>query len=129
MIRTLATAVFLLVTAPALAQGQSGGAAAKAPKPTKADVQKVVKIISDDKAKTKLYCALAALNEEVLAAEEKKDTKKVEELSRRIETTEEKLGVEFVNLMEGLDQIDPESEESEAIFQALDPLDELCFKE
>jgi len=40
---------------PALAQAQQGGPP-KVPKPTKADVQNVVQIVTTDKVKTQAYC-------------------------------------------------------------------------
>jgi hypothetical protein len=46
-----AAAIFALVAIPSLAVGQQGSPSSKAPKPTKADVQKVAQIISSDKAK------------------------------------------------------------------------------
>ena len=49
----LAAAIFALVAIPALAFGQQPP---KTPKPTKADVQKVAQIISNDKAKLQSNC-------------------------------------------------------------------------
>jgi hypothetical protein len=43
---------------PVLVHAQQGGPRPNAPKPTKADVQKVVQIITNDKAKTQSYCDL-----------------------------------------------------------------------
>jgi hypothetical protein len=54
----------------------------RGPKPTKADAEKVVKIISGDKAKIALYCDMTKLNDQITAADEKKDTKKVDELGK-----------------------------------------------
>ena len=68
----LAAAVILAL--PLAAQAQK--------KPTKADADKVVKLISADKAKTKTYCDLAKLGDEAQQADEKKDTKKAEEIGQ-----------------------------------------------
>ena len=46
---------------PALAHAQQSGPQPKAPKPTKADAQKVVQIITSDKVKTQAYCDLNKL--------------------------------------------------------------------
>lgn len=124
----LIVAISVLVTTPAFAQGQKGSASPKGPKPTTADVQKVVQIISGDQVKTKLYCDLAKLNDQAAAADEKKDTKKVAELSKQIDATEQKLGAEYSKLMEGLEQIDASSNEGKNLFAALQPLDKLCSK-
>jgi hypothetical protein len=51
------------------------------PKPTKADAQNVVQIITSDKMKTQAYCDLTKLEGQVKAAAEKKDTKTLEGLS------------------------------------------------
>lgn len=124
----LAVAISVLVTTPVFAQGQMGGASPKGPKPTKADVQKIVQIISGDKAKTTLYCDLAKLNDQIAAADEKKDTKKVGELGKQINEKEQKLGAEYIKLMEGLEQIDPASNEGKDISAAFEPLEKLCPK-
>jgi ATP-dependent 26S proteasome regulatory subunit len=50
-----------------------------AAKVTKADVQKVVKIISGDKARTQTYCDIGKLNEQIEETNEKKDIKKTED--------------------------------------------------
>jgi hypothetical protein len=123
-----AAAIFVLVTTPVFAQGQMGGSAPTGPKPTKADAEKVVAIITGDKAKAALYCGLAKLHEQIGAADEKKDAKKVDELTKRADQQEQKLGPEYVKLMNGLEQIDLGSAEGKAIATVLDPLDELCAK-
>ena len=56
---------------PALAHAQQGGPQPKVPKPTKADAQNVVQIVTSDKVKTKTYCALSKLFDQIQAAEEK----------------------------------------------------------
>ncbi|MGB9657103.1 MAG: hypothetical protein WCB75_18065 [Pseudolabrys sp.] len=73
---------------------------------TKADAQEVLKIISGDKAKTQTYCDMTRLDEDLL---------------------EEKLGPEYVALMDGLEDIDPKSEVALDIESVLDDLyDNLC---
>ena len=59
---------------PALAHAQQGGPGPNAPKPTKADAQKVVQIITSDKVKAQAYCDLNELEGQVQAAEQKNDT-------------------------------------------------------
>jgi ABC-type transporter MlaC component len=53
----VAVAVLLIAAVPVYAQAQSPSA----PKVTKADAQKVVKIISGNNAKTQTYCDMAKL--------------------------------------------------------------------
>jgi hypothetical protein len=124
----LAVAISVLVTTSAFAQGQMGGSAPKGPKATKADAQKVVQIISGDKAKTALYCDAAKLNDQMAAADEKKDTKKVEELSKQLDEKGQQLGPEYAKLMDGLEQINPDSNDGKAISAVLESLDKLCVK-
>jgi hypothetical protein len=125
----LIVAISVLVTTPAFAQGQMGDASPKGPKPTTADVQKVVESISGDQAKAKLYCDLTKLSDQVVEAEEKNDAKKVEDLNKQIEASEPKLGVEYMNLLERLQQIDPSSKEGLELYAALQPLYKLCSKD
>jgi hypothetical protein len=53
---------------PALAHAQQSGPQTT-PKPTKADAQNVVQIITSDKVKTQAYCDLNKLEGEVTAAD------------------------------------------------------------
>jgi len=53
---------------PALAHAEQSGPQPTVPKPTKADAQKVVQIITSDKVKTQAYCDLTTLEGQVKAA-------------------------------------------------------------
>jgi hypothetical protein len=117
-------AVAAIVALPFCAQAQQKGA----PKVTKADAQKVVNIISADKAKTKLYCDIAALGEQIDAAAEKKDEKKIDELSQKADDMGTKIGPEYVALMDALQDLDPDSKESKDIGALLETLDKACAK-
>jgi hypothetical protein len=99
-----------------------------APKPTKAAAQKVIQIVSADKAKAKLYCDMAALGEQIDAAAEKKDEKKVDELAQQVDDMGDKIGPEFVALMDGLQGMNPDSKEAQEIGSMLEALDKLCAK-
>jgi hypothetical protein len=71
---------------PALAHAQQSGPQPNAQKPTKADAQNVVQIITSDKVKTQSYCDFTKLEGQVKAAEQKNDTKTLEALSRQAES-------------------------------------------
>jgi hypothetical protein len=116
--------VAVLVLLPLCAQAQPK----KAPKATKADAQKVVKLIGGDKAKLKVYCEMGNLSDEAQAAEQKKDTKKVEELSKKIEELGGQLGPEYAAFMDGLDSVDPNSQAAKDIDTEMEALDKLCAK-
>jgi hypothetical protein len=119
----LVIAVFALVAASAVAQAQPAP-----PKPTKADAQKVVQIITADKAKTQTYCQLAKLDDQMAAADQRKDQKALETLGKQADELSEKIGPEYVKLMDGLSQIDPDSSEGKQLSALLAPLDNLCSK-
>jgi hypothetical protein len=99
-----------------------------ASKATKADAVKVVKMISADKAKTKIYCDMSKLGEQIEQADQKKDTKKVEALSKQMDDMSAKLGPEYVALMEGLQDMDANSKAGKDIGETLEGLDKLCAK-
>ena len=106
---------------PVLAHAQSN-----VPKPTKADAQNVVQIITNDKAKAQAYCDLSKLSDQVEAAGQKNDTKKVETLAKQVDALVAKLGPEYSKLMEGLEQVDPNSSEAKEFVSILSELDKSC---
>jgi hypothetical protein len=120
----LIVAVFVIAAVPVYAQAQKPSTA----KVTAADVQKVVTLISGDKAKTQTYCDMGKLNEQIEEANDKKDIKKTEELSQHIDALGKKLGPEYAALMDGLQEVDPESEDGKKIGLMFEPLDKLCAK-
>ena len=117
-------AILVITAVPVCAQAQPPSTA----KVTKADAQKVLKIISDNKAKTQTYCDMTKLGEQIEQANEKKDNKMVDELSEKLIALGEKLGPEYVALMDGLEDIDPDSEDSQEIESVLLGLDRLCTR-
>ncbi|MGP0094673.1 MAG: hypothetical protein ACLPKB_32690 [Xanthobacteraceae bacterium] len=119
----LVVATCVLAATPAFAQSPPAG-----PKPTKADVQKVVQIITSDKAKAATYCDMAKLDDQIAEAEDKKDQKKVDDLSKQADAMGQKLGPEYVSLMNGLQQVDPSSPEGKDFSTTLEALDKLCTK-
>ena len=122
--KLLIVAVFVTAAVPVYAQAQKPSTA----KVTTADIQKVVTLISGDKAKTQTYCDIGKLNEQIEEADERKDVKKTEELSQQIDALGKKLGPEYAALMDRLQQVDPESEDGKKIGLMFEPLDKLCAK-
>jgi hypothetical protein len=120
----LIVAVFVIAAVPVYAQAQKPSTA----KVATADVQKVVMLISADKAKTQTYCDIGKLNEQIEEADEKKDIKKTEELSQQVDALGKKLGPEYAALMDRLQEVDPESEDGKKIGLMFEPLDKLCAK-
>jgi hypothetical protein len=120
----IAAMAIVVLSAYALAQEPPKAA----PKPTKAAAQKVIAIISADKAKTKLYCDISALGEQIDAAAEKKDEKKLDELSQKADEMGAKIGSEYVALMDGLQDMDPKDNSAEEISNMFEELDKKCAK-
>jgi hypothetical protein len=75
----LIVAILVIAAVPVFARAQSPSAA----KVTRADVQKVVKIISGDKAKAQTYCQIGKLGEQIEEANNRKDSKTADELSQK----------------------------------------------
>ena len=104
-------------------------APAQNPKVSKGDAQKVVTIISGDKAKTQTYCEIMKLGEQIGQAYEKNNSKMVHEVSQKIETLEKALGPEYAALLDGLQYIDPENDQLRAeILPAFGTLARLCTR-
>ena len=116
-------AILLIAAVPVCAQAQSPSV----PRVSKDDAQKVVTIISGDKAKTQTYCDIQKLGEQMERAYEKRNLKLVDELLQKIGTIEKTLGPEYAALVEGLEQLDPENDKLGAeIMSEFEALDRLC---
>jgi hypothetical protein len=124
----LLAAISALVAIPALTHAQQGGPPPSVPKPTKADVEKVVQIVTSDEAKTQSYCDLNKLYDQLQAAVQKNDSKTVQTLGRQADALLGKLGPEYSKLMDELDQVDPNSSEGKEFISLLSGLDKLCTK-
>jgi len=132
---TLAIAVSVLALSPAFAQAP-GGPPPKAgpmsqqpppaPKPTEAQVQKVVQTISADKTKMDAYCKLAKLQQQMGALDEKKDMNKIQALGQQADAEAQKLGSDFEKMMDGLEQVDENSPEGKKFAAILGGLDSKC---
>src|SRR4029450_5352873 len=115
-------AILLTAVVPVYAQAQSPSA----PKVTKGDAQRVLKIIQSDKAKTKIYCEMAKIGNQLEQINEEADPKKFEELSRKMDEMGKRLGPEYGALIDGVQDIDPRSEVGQEVSSTLDALDHLC---
>jgi hypothetical protein len=122
MNRKVIVAILLVAAVPAFAQAQK-------PWVTKDDAQKVVTIISDDKAKIQTYCEIQTIGEQMERAYEKRNLKLVDVLLQKIEALEETLGPEYVALMDGLQDIDPEKDKlGVEIMSMFGELDRQCTR-
>jgi hypothetical protein len=117
--------LFLVSSTPLYAQGDAQGAQPDVAK-LKADAQKVVSIISRDKAKTQTYCQIADLGEQMDQAGQEKDNKKIEELAQKLPELEKNLGPEYIGLVDSLRNVDLTSKDRDDIVSIFDELDEAC---
>ena len=114
-------AVLLICAAPAYAQGQQPDAAK-----LKADAQKVVSLISGDKAKTQAYCQINDLDDQIGEAEQQKDRKKAGALVEKMNQLEKQLGPEYLALVDATQDVDPISKEGQEIESLFDKLAKSC---
>jgi hypothetical protein len=114
----LITTILVITAAPFSAHAQK-------PTLTKADAQKVFEIISGDKAKIRIYCEMTEVGEQMAQANEPKE---FDRLFQKMYELGRKLGPEYSALIEGLEDIQPESEVGQEISSTLDALDNLCRK-
>ena len=118
----LIVAILAIATVPLCAHAQPPSAA----KLGKADAQKVLKIISGDKVKSQTYCDIAKLDDQIDKADERKDTERADELFRKRAELATTLGPEYAALMDGLQDVNPNSQIGEEIGSVLSALDKLC---
>jgi hypothetical protein len=118
MNRSLIVAISLICAAPLYVQGAQPDTAK-----LKADAQKVVSIISGDKAKSQIYCQIADLDDQL---DQEKDRKKAEALLQKMNELQKQLGPEYVAFVEATKGVDPDSKDAQDIASMFDLLDEAC---
>jgi hypothetical protein len=123
MMGSLIVALLLISATPAYVQDQQPNVAE-----LKADAQKVVSMIQGDKSKTRVYCQINALDEQISEADRKSDEKKTEALSKRLTELEKKLGPEYFALELDLNHVNPNSPVGREIDSMLASLDDSCVK-
>jgi hypothetical protein len=85
-----------------------------------------VQTISGDKTKMQAYCDLAKLNQQMAQADERKDTKSLEAIGPQADNLMQRLGPDYVKLLDGFEQVDENSSEGKEFAAAFDSLDEQC---
>jgi hypothetical protein len=123
----LIVAIPLIAAIPAVAYAQQDGQEADAPKPTLADVQKLVQSIAADKVKLMAYCDMGKIQEQMEEAEQEKgNAKKLDALSVKAENLSKQLGPDYDRVMGGLDGVDPNSAEGKRYTALFEPLFKQC---
>jgi hypothetical protein len=118
MNRSLIAAILIIGTLPQYAQAQQPNAAELA--------QKVVGVIAGNKTKTQTYCQVLDLSDELDQVDQKKEGKKAEDLSQKINELQKNLGPEYLELLEALKNVDPNSKDGQEIVSIFDELDSSC---
>ena len=103
---------------PVYAQSQQPNAAK-----LKADAQKIVSVISRDKAKSQIYCQVTDLGEQI---DNEKDSKKAEALVVKMNDLEKQLGPQYLAPLEASKDVDPNSKDGQDVMSMFDELDESC---
>jgi hypothetical protein len=123
----LKLAAVMLAAMPAFAQAQPANRPPQnAPTLSKAEIQKVVAMVSADKTKAQQYCEIGKLNRQMEQADQKNDTKALETLGKQADELAHKIGPEFVKFMDALDQVDDRTSEGKELTSAVESLDKLC---
>jgi hypothetical protein len=91
----------------------------------KADAQNAFNIISSNKHKIQSFCQMGDLGNQLDQADRAHDIKKTEEVSQKMDELERKLP-EYTALVDGLKDMDPNSEDAQEIGSIILKLDELC---
>ena len=117
-----------LITAILVTAAMASAALAQGPstEKLKADAQEVVKIISSDSAKAQAYCETIRLGDQMDQAEQNNDSNQMEDLSKKIDELNQKLGPEYLKLGQDLQDIDPNSPDGLELGRTLAALDKLC---
>jgi hypothetical protein len=118
MKKALTFAILLMFAVPLYAQDQQPNTAK-----LKADAEKVVRIISGDKAKSQIYCQIADLGNEI---DQEKDSKKAQVLFRKMNELQKRLGPEYIAFLADSQDVDPDSQDGQDIISTFDELDEAC---
>src|SRR6516225_9257575 len=121
----LVAAIFALAI-PALAHAQQSSPQPNVSKPTKADAQNVVQIVTSDKVKMQAYCDLGKVFDQIQVAKEKNDSNTIQALGKQLLPLVDKLGPEYVKMITGMEQVDLTSSEGEELLSILSELDKRC---
>jgi hypothetical protein len=121
----LVAALAVVACLPLCAHAQQPGSA---PKATNADAQRVVKMITSDKTKSQAYCDMTKIGDQIEQAQQKHDDKAADDLAKQADELAAKLGPEWDALMNGLQSVDENSKDGQAIAETLQSLDKICAK-
>ena len=122
----LLVAVTLSITVPVIAFAQKASPTKTAPKPTIAQVRKLVQMISSNKAKLKAFCDANQLEQQMEEAERQKDSQALEALNAKADALERQISPEYTKVMDGLEEVDPNSAEGKQFATVINTLMKQC---
>ena len=114
-------AILFVSTVPLYAQRQQQNVAK-----LKDDARNLVGIIGSDKTKTRTYCQIYDLSEQLLQTVQEKDIKKAKALAEKIAGLNKKMGPEFAALIDIEKQVDLDSQDGQEIASIVATLGESC---
>ena len=121
MNRLLIAGMFVISTVPLYAQRQQQNVSK-----LKEDARNLVGIIGSDKTKTRTYCQIYDLSEQLLQTVQEKDIKKAKALAEKIAGLNKKMGPEFAALIDIEKQVDLDSQDGQEIASIVATLGESC---
>jgi hypothetical protein len=83
-------------------------------------------MISSNKAKLKAYCEANQLDEQIVEAERRTDSHALEDLNAKADSLERQISPEYTKVMDGLEEVDPNSAEGKQIAAAINTLMKQC---
>jgi hypothetical protein len=117
----LIVVILVVATTPVCAEAQTSNHA------TVTHARNAFKTISVDKAKTRIYCDMAKVFDQIERAGEN-DTENTDKLYRKMSELAKKLGPEYAALVYGLPRVDPNSQDAQEINSTFAALDKLCAR-
>jgi len=102
--------------------------AAQQPDPAKlkADAQRIVRVIHDDRAKSQAYCQINSLSGQINQAVQERDGQKADALNRKISDLEKTLGPEYLAFFDTFNNLDQSPKEFRDILPMFDTLNQSC---
>jgi hypothetical protein len=114
------------IAVPGIAFAQKQSPTNTVPKPSIAQVRKLVQMISSNKAKLKIYCDVNQLDAQLEQAERQKDREMLEALNAKADSLERQISAEYTKVMDSLEVIDPNFVEGKQFAALIDTLTKQC---
>jgi hypothetical protein len=87
-----------------------------------------VQTINSDKVKLRAYCDFGKVMEQIDRAGQRKDTYALTALSTKANNLAQQLGPDYIGIMQGLNDVDPNSAEGRRVDTLFEPIARQCNK-